>query len=76
MIGVPATLRIFVAVAPTDLRLGYDDYSWIAAQIQRIADSCCPGRVVAMLEGGYSLYALARSVEHFLRPFISGDMTP
>ena len=57
-----------------DLRLGYDDYSWIAAQIQRIADSCCPGRVVAMLEGGYSLYALARSVEHFLRPFISGDM--
>jgi acetoin utilization deacetylase AcuC-like enzyme len=56
------------------LRLGYDDYSWVAAQIQQIAESCCPGRVVAMLEGGYSLHALARSVERFLQPFLNGDM--
>ncbi len=57
-----------------DLRLGYDDYSWIAAQIQDVAERCCPGRVVATLEGGYSLHALARSVERFLQPFLSGDM--
>jgi len=57
-----------------DLRLGYDDYSWVAAQIQQIAENCCPGRVVAMLEGGYSLHALPRSVERFLQPFLSGDM--
>jgi acetoin utilization deacetylase AcuC-like enzyme len=54
-----------------DLRLGDDDYSWIGAQIRRVAASCCHGRVVAMLEGGYSLQALARSVEHFLQPFLS-----
>ena len=57
-----------------DLRLGYDDYSWIAAQIQRVAEDCCPGRVVAMLEGGYSLHALARCTERFLQPFLTGDM--
>ncbi|MDR3415885.1 MAG: histone deacetylase family protein [Nevskia sp.] len=57
-----------------DLRLGYDDYSWIAAQIQNVAESCCPGRVAAILEGGYSLHALARSVERFLQPFLGGDM--
>ena len=56
------------------LRLGYDDYSWIAAQIQQVAENCCPGRIVAMLEGGYCLHALARSVERFLQPFLSGDM--
>ncbi len=55
------------------LRLSYDDYSWIGAQIQQVAESCCPGRVVAMLEGGYSLHALARCVERFLQPFLSGD---
>jgi len=57
-----------------DLRLGYDDYSWVAARIQEVAERCCPGRIVAMLEGGYSLHALARSVERFLQPFLSGDM--
>lgn len=56
-----------------DLRLGYEDYAWVAARIQDVAERCCPGRVVAMLEGGYALHALARSVEHFLRPFLGGD---
>lgn len=57
-----------------DLRLGYDDYSWVGAQIQAIAETCCPGRIVATLEGGYELHALARCVERFLQPFLSGDM--
>ena len=33
MIGVPATLRIFVAVAPTDLRLGYDGLARLAREV-------------------------------------------
>lgn len=33
MIGVPATLRIFVAVAPTDLRLGYDGLARLARDV-------------------------------------------
>jgi len=29
-----------------------------------------------MLEGGYALPALARSVECFLRPFLNGERNP
>lgn len=57
-----------------DLRLGYDDFSWIAAQILEVAEACCPGRIVATLEGGYTPHALARCVERFLQPFLTGDM--
>lgn len=56
-----------------DLQLEDEDYSWMARQILAISEECCPGRVVAMLEGGYALPALARSVECFLRPFLGGD---
>lgn len=57
-----------------DLKLGYDDYRWIAAQIQQVAEAHSGGRVVAMLEGGYDLHALARSVEQFLQPFLGGGL--
>lgn len=56
-----------------DLQLRTDDYRWIGGVIQGVADACCDGRVVAMLEGGYELHALARSVESFLLPFV-GEM--
>jgi len=57
-----------------DLRFGYDDYRWIGAVLRDVAEACCDGKVVAMLEGGYDLHALARSVELFLQPFVSGDV--
>ena len=50
--------------------------SLVAAVIRDVAEACCHGRVVATLEGGYELHALARSVEFFLRPFIGADMLP
>lgn len=53
-----------------DLRLGYDDYRWIGEVIRDLADQCCGGRVVATLEGGYDLHALARSVESFIQPYM------
>lgn len=56
-----------------DLRLQYDDYHWIGKVIHELAEECCAGRVVAMLEGGYNLMALARSVEAFLQPFFGEE---
>jgi acetoin utilization deacetylase AcuC-like enzyme len=53
-----------------ELRLEDEDFAWIARRILDLSERCCPGRVVAMLEGGYALPALARSVEHFLLPFL------
>ncbi|GGW52773.1 histone deacetylase family protein [Alishewanella tabrizica] len=44
-----------------------DDYHWIASELKRLADKHCQGRIVAMLEGGYALSALGRSVVAFLK---------
>lgn len=57
-----------------DLRLRAADYEWIGGVIREVASECCDGRVVATLEGGYELDALARSVEMFLRPFLGGEL--
>ena len=47
------------------LRFVESDYAWVTRQILEVADRHCAGRVVSCLEGGYHLFALARSVaEH------------
>ncbi|MEC5396937.1 histone deacetylase family protein [Uliginosibacterium sp. H1] len=38
------------------------DYAWITARLREFADQHCKGRIVSMLEGGYALSALGRSV--------------
>lgn len=54
-----------------DLLLSERDFGWIAQRILGWSDQWSQGRVVATLEGGYEPQALARSVEHFLRPFLT-----
>ncbi len=56
-----------------DLRLRYEDYRWVSNLIRDVAAATAKGRVVATLEGGYDLPALARSVEAFLTPYLGGD---
>jgi len=46
------------------------DYAWVTRQIVELADELCEGRIVSMLEGGYSLPALARSVELHVRELL------
>lgn len=46
----------------TDLCLTADDYVWITNQIAKLAKVYCDGRIVSVLEGGYSLTALAECV--------------
>jgi len=38
------------------------DYVWVTEQLRRVARNCAAGRIVSLLEGGYSLSALGRSV--------------
>ncbi|PTW62168.1 acetoin utilization deacetylase AcuC-like enzyme [Breoghania corrubedonensis] len=45
-----------------NINLLEDDFAWITAKLMDIADQSCGGRVVSMLEGGYDLEGLARSV--------------
>jgi acetoin utilization deacetylase AcuC-like enzyme len=43
------------------------DFAWLTHAICDLADTCCAGRVVSSLEGGYDLDALATSVATHLR---------
>jgi len=49
------------------LGLTEQDYAWITQRIRQVAQRHAQGRIVSCLEGGYSLSALARSVEAHLR---------
>src|SRR3954464_10937111 len=49
------------------LRFVDSDYAWVTAQVKAIADKYADGRIVSMLEGGYSLPALGRSAVQHLR---------
>ena len=44
------------------LNLTEHDYAWITREIKAIADVHAQGRIISVLEGGYALQALARSV--------------
>ena len=47
------------------LRFRDADYRWVTEQVKAVAERHARGRIVSMLEGGYSLGALGRSaVEH------------
>lgn len=44
--------------APTrGMDLNAEDFSWATTEIMKIADICCNGRVVSVLEGGYGEYS-------------------
>ncbi len=38
------------------------DYRWVTEQIKQVAELYCGGKIVSVLEGGYALQALGRSV--------------
>jgi acetoin utilization deacetylase AcuC-like enzyme len=44
-----------------------NDYAWMTQRLMDVAQRHAKGRIVSCLEGGYSLSALARSVEAHLR---------
>jgi acetoin utilization deacetylase AcuC-like enzyme len=49
------------------LQLRDADYGWVTEQVKHVADRHARGRIVSMLEGGYALSALGRSVVQHVR---------
>ena len=49
------------------LNLTEADYAWVTETIKRVADRHAEGRIVSVLEGGYELHALGRSVAAHVR---------
>lgn len=49
------------------LRLNEADYAWVTTELKRIAAQFAQHRIVSVLEGGYELHALGRSVTAHLK---------
>src|SRR6266568_3146776 len=49
------------------LRFTEADYAWVTQRIKEVADKYADGRIVSVLEGGYALSALGRSVVTHLK---------
>jgi len=54
-----------------------DDYEWVTDQLIKIANTCCNGRIVSVLEGGYKIHGgivspFARSVASHVRSMVDG----
>jgi acetoin utilization deacetylase AcuC-like enzyme len=53
------------------LRFTDADYGWVTAQVKALAGRHAKGRIVSVLEGGYALGALGRSVAEHLKVLTS-----
>ncbi len=49
------------------IELETQDFGWITSELVKIANECCDGKIVSVLEGGYNLAALSESVAIHLR---------
>jgi acetoin utilization deacetylase AcuC-like enzyme len=48
------------------------DYSWVTKKLMEIADTNAKGRVISLLEGGYDLQGLSRSVAAHVTALMHG----
>ncbi|HXD45470.1 MAG TPA: histone deacetylase family protein [Pseudolabrys sp.] len=55
-----------------NLNLVEADYTWVTQKLMQIADENCDGRIVSMLEGGYDLQGLSRSVAAHVTALMRG----
>ncbi|GMF49315.1 unnamed protein product [Phytophthora fragariaefolia] len=57
------------------------DYEWLVGHVKQIANSCCDGRLISVLEGGYNFHGrmvspFARSVAAHTRALINPAQEP
>jgi acetoin utilization deacetylase AcuC-like enzyme len=55
-----------------NLNLMEADFSWVTKKLMEIADDSAQGRIVSMLEGGYDLQGLSRSVAAHVTALMHG----
>uniref|UniRef100_A0A7S1H9X0 histone deacetylase n=2 Tax=Hemiselmis andersenii TaxID=464988 RepID=A0A7S1H9X0_HEMAN len=51
--GDVGNINIYLDSHPAGLDLRTEDYEWATEQVGLVADMCCDGRIVSVLEGGY-----------------------
>lgn len=67
MIFVSAGFDAHVEDDMAMLRFTESDYTWVTQRIKEVAEKYAGGRIVSVLEGGYALSALGRSVVAHLK---------
>jgi acetoin utilization deacetylase AcuC-like enzyme len=67
MIFVSAGFDAHVEDDMAMLRFTEADYAWVTQRIKEVADKYAGGKIVSVLEGGYALSALGRSVVTHLK---------
>jgi acetoin utilization deacetylase AcuC-like enzyme len=67
MIFVSAGFDAHVEDDMANLRFTEADYAWVTRRIKEVADKYADGKIVSVLEGGYALSALGRSVVTHLK---------
>jgi acetoin utilization deacetylase AcuC-like enzyme len=55
-----------------NLNLVEADYTWVTKKLMEVADTSAKGRVVSLLEGGYDLQGLSRSVAAHITALMHG----
>lgn len=55
-----------------NLKLEEDDYAWVTLELMEAAQASAGGRLVSVLEGGYDLQALSRSVAVHVMTLMKG----
>lgn len=63
---------------PRDTKITEFEYQWATEQLVQVANQYCEGRIISVLEGGYStrsgpLSPLAQSVTHHVRALVQAD---
>lgn len=71
LIMISAGFDAHAADPLSSLRLDEDDYVWATAELAALAARLCEGRLVSVLEGGYDVEALARSVAAHVRALMA-----
>jgi len=67
MIFISAGFDAHIEDPLAQLSLGDNDFVWVTQQIMDVASEHADDRIVSILEGGYSLPALARSATAHVR---------
>lgn len=62
----------------TDIKVTEFEFQWVTEQLSKVANQCCEGRIVSVLEGGYStksgpISPLAQSVAYHVRALVRSN---
>ena len=65
--GYRATISDLAAFALAQME---EDFEWVTDKLVQLANRCCEGRVVSVLEGGYDIPAIQRSAVCHVRALL------